>query len=214
MHQQWKQIQLVSRASPGRRRIPALSFTSPINQPIPRTPRRSAPPTQTRGPSPCLYARSRPGQSGNACLLPAAPSRMQHRCIVSRDMGRGPAHKHHATGSSFNSDEYKLPTPNAHSTGQSTKHDRHFLAIQHCPRRVSSMSSVWQVRRQSEMVQCRHRLAACTGPRVMRPCNQSLRAGDSSADLERDPGGEAEYALGDLRRGGDPSLSGGGDLFS
>jgi hypothetical protein len=44
-------------------------------------------------------------------------------------------------------------------------------------------------------------------------CYQSLRAGDSSGDLERDPGGEPEYSLGDLRCGGDPSLPGGGDLL-
>jgi hypothetical protein len=42
---------------------------------------------------------------------------------------------------------------------------------------------------------------------------QSLQAGDSSADLERDPGGDPEYCLGDLPRAGDPSLSGGGDLL-
>jgi hypothetical protein len=42
---------------------------------------------------------------------------------------------------------------------------------------------------------------------------QSLRAGETSADLERDPGGDPEECLGDLRCGGDPSLSGGGDLL-
>lgn len=44
--------------------------------------------------------------------------------------------------------------------------------------------------------------------------DQSLATGDSSADLERDPGGEPEYSLGDLRCRGDPSLSAGGDLLS
>jgi hypothetical protein len=42
---------------------------------------------------------------------------------------------------------------------------------------------------------------------------QSLWAGEASGDLERDPGGEPEAALAALRREGDPSLSGAGDLL-
>ena len=45
------------------------------------------------------------------------------------------------------------------------------------------------------------------------PICQSLRAGEASGDLERDPIGDSEECLGDLRRGGDPSLSGVGDLL-
>lgn len=43
---------------------------------------------------------------------------------------------------------------------------------------------------------------------------QSLRAGEASGDLERDPTGDPEDCLGDLReRGGDSSMSDGGDLL-
>jgi hypothetical protein len=45
------------------------------------------------------------------------------------------------------------------------------------------------------------------------PNCQSLRAGEASGDLERDPAGDFEDCLRDLRRGGDPSLSSGGDLL-
>jgi hypothetical protein len=45
------------------------------------------------------------------------------------------------------------------------------------------------------------------------PVYQSLRAGEASGDLERDPGGDPEAGLGALRPEGDPSLSAGGDLL-